>query len=1176
MADIRFKYGLDSNFKDIDKTKEQEGTIFLSQVAKEINSTQTPYKSHLYFLDSNKNMLNIVPKLLDVENGGTGRTTLELDQVLLGNGIEPIKFRPITDFLTANTGYTLNDTNNLITERTIGHWNGEFDEQKLDESGNIITVKKYYLTKLGVINTGTWEANVIKSIYGGTGNNSYTKNRLIYTKENNASEIQLLSSNHFIDDNKIIFYYNPDKEDTIYKNKDELNKEFKFLVDGAVQFITSDDYESIFKFTNGQLTMEQKNVSPIKKVLDIIDVTPTLVFYNKTDDKKGILKWGRIGDDHQIDILAFLSDSIDFALSTPKLEVNTLSHFNSEKDTRHNVLHFLNENDNVRVVLNGQGSTFITSGSTSFTQDKVLSENEEEQKNLYLASNHKIYFYINNNDEDTKSLDPEHFIVLDQGKALYPDINATGELGTDTNNWNAIKALNLISNTNLNIAATAKDEILDSGNIHLSADTDKLINLNSDSYITNYKDLILTGDIVYHNLNVDFSYKHSAIRFLAGNTLRDGISFGGGGAIAIESGNLNFLEPRLFLDLNTGSLINGNSERGGEAGQDGNIYIASEDKIYIYPSRSSTGNQELSHYLIIDNKVIQPDLDDEWKLGTYDQNLNNLYSRAITANNDLIIKSGIRGGEAPQPGNINITAGNESNVTLTGDLIKIVGDLYLYNSIKYHNNNNPLTMIQFSDGTVNGAGIAIGGKGSVFIAAGESIDNTSLGVQTGNYDSMYLASDGNIELFTNAQPESDHKKTTLDSSGNFILNSTSRGYYLTDSSEFQYPGIYDNGANLWIGATQKKSTHHTGTTYISTGYNGSQGNETIYVTVPNTTNTDGSNYKVFHENMIVPVTSGGTGKGSWTQNRLIWTSSNTSLSDSGHYVSSTNIAINSTSAPVNNFYVNGTSRLGHAYFYTEKSPNQILNEEGQLFSPICNILELKSNHYTGSGDPETNGGLLHEVRYGDGGPQIRFTSAQDNQTIALHYTAFNNVSQSGATLSLVSTEGSAIFATPRLRTSTIQSLDYLNLCPGINTIAGPKNDTQRIKVAVSDVPNSTDNRVAQFTRLGSSGMWWHGRDNVLLRETSAPTSWHPLISFKTPNGSWEFGNYNSGNFAEGLSFAYVTDDCYDDKSNTSGKHLHAAGLLKGGAFYTANYGPDAPGSSTPGAGVSGALYFRIV
>lgn len=1164
MADIKFKYGLDSNFKDIDKTSEQEGTIFLSQVTKEINSVQTPYKSHLYFLDSNKNMLNIVPKLLDVENGGTGRATLDLDKVLLGNGIEPIKFRPITDFFTVNTAYTLNDTNNLITERTIGHWNGEFNEQTgLDDSGNPIIVKKYYLTKLGVINTGTWEADIIKSIYGGTGNNSYTKNRLVYTKENNTSEIQLLSSNHFIDDNKIIFYYNPDKENTIYKNKDELNKEFKFLVDGTVQFITSDDYESIFKFTDGQLTIEQKNGSPLKKALDTIDITPTLVFYNKTDNKKGILKWGRIGD-HQIDVLAFLSDSTDFALSTPKLEVDILSHFNSKKDTRHNVLHFLDENDNVRVVLNGQGSTFITSGSTSFTEDKTLNEEEEKQKNLYLASNNKIYFYVKNDEA------AEHFVVLDQGKALYPDIDNTGELGIDTKNWNAIKALNLISNTNLNITATIKNGVPDSGNIHLSAGADKLINLNSDSYITNYKDLILTGDIVYHNLNQSFSNKHSVIRFLAGNTERDGISFGGGGAIAIESGNLEFLEQRLFLDSTTGSLING------DQGQDSNIYIASEEKIYIYPSRSSEYNQSLSHYLIIDNKVIQSDLDNEWQLGTYDQNWNNLYSRAITANNDLIIKSGIRGGKAPQPGNINITAGDESNITLTGDLIKIVGDLYLHNSIKYHNNNNPLTMIQFSDGTANGAGITIGGKGSIFIAAGESINNTSLGVQTGNYDSMYLASDGNIELFTNAQPESDHKKTTLDNNGNFILNSTSRGYYLTDSTEFQYPGVYDNGSNLWIGATQKKSTHHTGTTYISTGYNGSQGNETIYVTVPNTTNTDGTNYKVFHENMIVPVSSGGTGKDSQTANRLVWTSDAETITSGYHYADATHVSINSTVAQDENFYVAGSSRLGYAYFYTEASPNQLTKDDGTLYSPTCNILELKSSHYTGSGDPDTNGCRLHEVRYGDGGPQIRFTSS-DNQTIALHYTAYNNVSQSGATLSLVSNQDSAIFVSPRLRTKTIQSMKDLNFCPNSNAIDGPHDgDPSCIKIVITPTLNSDDKTVAQIQRKGCSGMWWQGRDNALIKESSFRPSWHPLISFKTDDGSWEMGNYSSGKFKNGISFAYVSDSCYTDKANTSGKHLHACGIAYGGAFYTLNYGPDLPDANTAGAGIPGALYFRTV
>jgi len=95
-------------------------------------------------------------------------------------------------------------------------------------------------------------------------------------------------------------------------------------------------------------------------------------------------------------------------------------------------------------------------------------------------------------------------------------------------------------------------------------------------------------------------------------------------------------------------------------------------------------------------------------------------------------------------------------------------------------------------------------------------------------------------------------KASLDSSGNLSLNGNvktnnkTRGYFLKDSSNYQYPGIYDNGSNMWVGATETNSTHHKGQTYISAGHNGTNGNSTIYVSVPNEANTSATNYAVYH------------------------------------------------------------------------------------------------------------------------------------------------------------------------------------------------------------------------------------------------------------------------------------------------------------------------------------------
>lgn len=71
---------------------------------------------------------------------------------------------------------------------------------------------------------------------------------------------------------------------------------------------------------------------------------------------------------------------------------------------------------------------------------------------------------------------------------------------------------------------------------------------------------------------------------------------------------------------------------------------------------------------------------------------------------------------------------------------------------------------------------------------------------------------------------------------NIRMSATSQGVYLKDSAGNQYGGIYDNGSNLWIGATQGATTHHVGQTYISSGYTGSAGNDSIYISVPNASN----------------------------------------------------------------------------------------------------------------------------------------------------------------------------------------------------------------------------------------------------------------------------------------------------------------------------------------------------
>lgn len=80
--------------------------------------------------------------------------------------------------------------------------------------------------------------------------------------------------------------------------------------------------------------------------------------------------------------------------------------------------------------------------------------------------------------------------------------------------------------------------------------------------------------------------------------------------------------------------------------------------------------------------------------------------------------------------------------------------------------------------------------------------------------------------------------------------------------------MYDNGSNLWIGAVQSASKHHSGATYISTGHNGTQGNTSIYIAIPNANNDGASAKLAFHEGYLdvskatagtLTVSRGGTG-----------------------------------------------------------------------------------------------------------------------------------------------------------------------------------------------------------------------------------------------------------------------------------------------------------------------------
>lgn len=100
------------------------------------------------------------------------------------------------------------------------------------------------------------------------------------------------------------------------------------------------------------------------------------------------------------------------------------------------------------------------------------------------------------------------------------------------------------------------------------------------------------------------------------------------------------------------------------------------------------------------------------------------------------------------------------------------------------------------------------------------------------------------------------------SGGIFSGNIKFKSYDLVDSAGVSYPGAtYDNG-DLWIGSSNSFSSHHTGKTNISTGFNheNNAGRTSIYIAVPNSDNTSSTYTYAWHDgyvncNKLYPVGS---------------------------------------------------------------------------------------------------------------------------------------------------------------------------------------------------------------------------------------------------------------------------------------------------------------------------------
>ena len=140
--------------------------------------------------------------------------------------------------------------------------------------------------------------------------------------------------------------------------------------------------------------------------------------------------------------------------------------------------------------------------------------------------------------------------------------------------------------------------------------------------------------------------------------------------------------------------------------------------------------------------------------------------------------------------------------------------------------------------------------GNLTIGAGEFADNMKSqdieGCFSGTGENLHLGADGIVYLYSNANTIADRKCWLINANGNIAPGGKAQGVYQIDSSGVLYPAFYDNGSNFWIGAERTAARHHKGATYISSGHNGTNGNATAYISVPNAANDNATNYGIYH------------------------------------------------------------------------------------------------------------------------------------------------------------------------------------------------------------------------------------------------------------------------------------------------------------------------------------------
>ena len=101
----------------------------------------------------------------------------------------------------------------------------------------------------------------------------------------------------------------------------------------------------------------------------------------------------------------------------------------------------------------------------------------------------------------------------------------------------------------------------------------------------------------------------------------------------------------------------------------------------------------------------------------------------------------------------------------------------------------------------------------------------------------------------------------------------------------------------------------------------------------------------------------------------------------------------------------------------------------------------------------------------------------------------------------------------------------------------------RTNLAVLPLAGGT--MTGQIKKAGVGGQWIDGRTNAPVRTTSnsSSSSFFPIVSVKTPSGSWDIGA-----LGENLYISYATDTNFDAGTNTTlARYFNTSGNFNGKA-----------------------------